>query len=270
MRLYYSLPLSCGITVIVMYITGGSIADISTRLTIAIASLCCVISAGFVLNNVCDIAVDRINCPDRCLESIDISTKAALILSAVLFALGISLASFCGWEFLCLMAVIILGLTVYDIFSKKMGFFKAPLVALLATMLYPLAFTIAEPVQTLRLNVLYFHPVWFFLTALAYEMLKDIRDRKGDSTVATSFADYRCKSWFLPLARIIAVTAGIITLIPSVLDYCGYIYLTAAIIAVLITIAACLAKPVLAIKLLYAEVVVITAGSLMDLLVFAP
>ena len=151
MRLYYSLPLSCGLIVIVLYVTGGDIAAIGNRLIIAVVSLCSVISAGYVLNDVCDIAVDKINCPHRCLESIGVSPKAALTMSAILFALGIILACFCGWRFLCLISAIILGLTAYDIFSKKMGLFKAPLVALLATLLYPLAFTIAQPVQTLRL-----------------------------------------------------------------------------------------------------------------------
>ena len=137
--------------------------------------------------------------------------------------------------------------------------------------LYPLAFTLTDPIQTARLKVLFIHPVWLFLTSVGYEMLKDIRDFKGDRKInSPAIADYSPKKSFLYISRIIIVTASLITLLPFVLGYCKEIYLLASIGAIILAILATRKKPTTAIRYIYAQIFLITAGSVVDLLVFGP
>jgi geranylgeranylglycerol-phosphate geranylgeranyltransferase len=267
-RLYYSLPLSLGMVVIVAYIVGGDLVSVGVSLVTAFLALCCSISGGYVLNDVCDVAVDAINCPNRMMPAGRVSRRAALICSAVLFAVGLVLASFCGWPFLLVLSLITAGLIVYDIYSKRIGLFKDVLVAVLVTSLYPLAFTLAKPVETSVLKSLYIFPVWLFLSAFSYEMLKDIRDIKGDSYGNKPLSTYCHSRLFAVSARVIAVTASLITALPFVLGYCRFIYLGCSVVAILLALFSLRFPPGKAIRFIYAEIFLIAGGSMVDLLVF--
>lgn len=268
MRLYYSIPLSMGMVVIVAYIVGGDLVSVGYSLVTAFLALCCSISAGYVFNDVCDVAIDAINCPNRMMPAGRVSQRAALICSASLFALGLTLAIFCGWQFLLVLSMIAVGLTLYDIYSKRIGLFKDILVAVLVTSLYPLAFTLAKPVETSVLKSLYIFPVWLFLSALSYEMLKDIRDIKGDSHGNKPLSTYCHSKQFELSARIIAIVASLITVLPFVLGYCRLIYLGCSVVAILLALFSLKFPPGKAIRFIYAEVFLIAGGSMVDLMVF--
>ena len=271
MRLYYSLPLSAGLIVILAYITGGNLDSIDSSVTMAFAALCCVISGGYVLNDVCDIAVDAINTPQRMLPRRMVPRKIALAFSIILFVIGITLASLCGLRYMMMLALVAAGLVFYDIFGKRLGIFKDVLVAALTTSLYPLAFTLAQPLQSPALRSLYIFPAWLFLTAMGYEMLKDIQDFKGDSAATDDRFQRGCdKPKFLFTARTIIFIASLLTILPFALGYCRWIYLASSIIAITLASLSLKYPPQKAIPFIYAEVFLITAGSLVDLLVFAP
>ncbi len=268
-RLYYSLPFSLGFIVIVYYLTGGKIINY-LDLILAVSVLFGVISGGYVLNDVCDIDADRINEPSKVLPSKKIKRKSAFIFSITLFfsAILISLLIF-NLKFFIGIVLVISLLVFYDIFSKKLGILKEIIVAILMTSLYPLAFIFKEPVQTPRLNVLFIHPFWLFMTAMGYEMLKDVRDHKGDEKIATVLSVCR-QSWFLKLSKFLLFAGSLITLIPYILGFCKEIYLATAISAVILAGVAIFKKPVKAIPLIYIEVFLITAGSMADLIVYGP
>ena len=267
MRLYYSLPLSCGLVVIAGYVAGGDFGSIGFLFIPAVGSLFLVISAGYVLNDVCDRTVDAINSPERVLPKGTIAAKAALIHSVALFAIGILLAGFCGGRFFAVLILVVFGLVIYDLYSKKMGIFKNIMAAALTVSLYPLSFALVEPVITPRLHSLYIFPVWLFLTAIGYEMLKDIRDVKGDSILNGS-RSYCTHPGFLLSTRIIILASALLTVLPYALGYCKQIYLACSIVAVVLAVLSSKQSPVKAIRLVYIEVFLITAGSLADLWVF--
>ncbi|MBW8014823.1 MAG: hypothetical protein FVQ82_01430 [Planctomycetes bacterium] len=270
MRLYYSLPLSLGMVVIVAYIVGGDLASVGYSLVKAFLALCCCISAGYVLNDVCDIAIDAINCPNRMMPAGRVSPGAALICSASLFAAGLTMASFCRWQFFLALSMISAGLIAYDLYSKRIGFLKDILVAALVTSIYPLAFTLAKPVETSVLKSLYIFPVWLFLSALSYEMLKDIRDIKGDTYGNQKPQSTYCQSkQFKVSARIIAVAASFITVLPFALGYCRSIYLGCSVAAIVLALFSLKFPPGRAIRFIYAEVFLIAGGSMVDLMVFS-
>jgi geranylgeranylglycerol-phosphate geranylgeranyltransferase len=264
MRPYYALPLSCGFIVILLYLRGGTLEGIQNIALWSVAALACLISGADVLNDIFDIEVDRINSPRRPLPSGHVTLSTAIALAVVLFVSSLACAAMCGGSFLLGITIVAAILITYDICGKRMGLVRNFLVAAAAVSLYPLAFALADPVQTPRLNVLYIHPAWFFLTALGYEMLKDIRDRSGDALI--SRRKYAFDKWFHVLARMVLITASLIALLPFLLGYCGIVYLTAAIISLVLYILACRLAPVPAIRLIYAAVALITLGSLLDIL----
>ena len=269
MRLYYSLPLSCGLIVIVAYVTAGDFGAVDSPVTLVFLSLCSTISGAYVLNDVCDVAVDAINCPQKMLPRGMVTRKIALAWSITLFAIGIVLAYFCRWPYVIMLATITAGLILYDLFSKRLGIFKDVLVAVLVTSLYPLALTLARPVSGPALKSLFIFPVWLFFTAMGYEMLKDIRDFKGDSQARVKLFQRCCdKPKFLFAARIIIFSASVLTVLPFVLGYCKWIYLVSSAGAITLAGLSLKCPPIKAIRFIYVEVFLITAGSMVDLMVF--
>ncbi|MBW8036157.1 MAG: hypothetical protein FVQ79_11130 [Planctomycetes bacterium] len=271
MRLYYSLPLAGGFVVILAYLTGGNLKSISGKTMLSFGSLFCVISAGYVLNDICDIVVDRINCPLRPLAHGKVNIKTAMVLAVILFAAAIVLAWHCTPMFFAGITMLAVMLVLYDFLSKRIGIFKDILVAFLTTSLYPLAFTVTGASDSLRVNVLYILPVWLFFTAMGYEMLKDVRDTIGDRVIdGRALNNLSTKTWFLPAARIIIITASLTATLPFFLGYCKWVYLLASSVSVILAIVAAFKKPAVAIRYVYAEIFLITFGSILDLVVFGP
>jgi geranylgeranylglycerol-phosphate geranylgeranyltransferase len=269
-RLYYSLPLACGIVVILSYLTANNLGGIVDKTIFAVSGLFCVIAGGYVLNDVCDIETDRINNPEKTLPAGKVRARTAVIFAGVLFAVGLVFAALCTGKFFAGVLVIVLALIFYDLYSKRLGVFKNVVVALLTISLYPLAFTITAPTESARLSVLFIHPVWFFLTTIAYQMLKDITDAEGDEAVSKGQISYRRKKSFLTAARCLTVLAGLILLVPSILGCCKEIYLGAAIMGVMLAVVSAGQRPRKAIFFIYAQVLVITLGSFVDLMVLGP
>ena len=200
-----------------------------------------------------------------------VTRKTASVFSCILFILGIALASPCGRRFFSVLMLIAFGLVMYDLYSKKMGIFKDILVAILTTSLYPLSFALTETVSTPRTNALYIFPVWLFLTTVGYEILKDIRDIKGDSILRDKqHGSYCTNPGFLLSARIIILTASLLTVLPYVLGYCKQIYLASSLLAIVLAMLSLKQPPAKAIRFIYAEVFLITAGSMADLWVYGP
>ncbi len=268
MRLYYTLPFAIGFVVIVLYLRDGNIAAVSSSLALGVAALFFTIGGGYVLNSICDIRADIVNCPVRVLTLEKAGKINASIFSIILFIAAMVCGAFVSWRFCTGIVLISLGLIFYDLFSKRIGFFKDILVALLMISLYPLAFLFSEPVDGPRLNVLFIHPAWLFFTAMGYEMLKDIVDIRGDERISRySVAIWSKAPWFNIMARVFIMIGGILALLPSLLWYCQWIYLVAAIIAATIAALSCRVRPQIAIRFIYLEVVLVTLGALLDIII---
>ncbi|MBE0535095.1 MAG: UbiA family prenyltransferase [Phycisphaerae bacterium] len=271
MRLYYTVPIAAGLPVIIAYVTAGNIRPIGADVLLASFSLGCVIAATYVLNDVCDVTADRINRPRHVLVGACVLRRTAASCSICLFAVGMIFAAACNRHFFLVMAAVCMLAVFYDLFSKRIGLFKVILVALLMTSLYPLALALAAPADSPRLNALYIFPLWLFLSALGYEMLKDIRDADGDAAVSPrSIARHSRKPGFLAAARVIALFAGALSTLPALLGCCGGIYLGTSLVAVGLMIASTFSPPARAIPLIYVQVFLVTVGSLVDLLVLTP
>ena len=64
------------------------------------------------------------------------------------------------------------------------------------------------------------------------------------------------------------MTAGLLSMLPYLLGYCKLIYLTSSIVTIALAVWSLKLPAAKAIPLVYAGVVLITVGSLADLLVF--
>ncbi len=271
MRLYYTIPIAGGLLVILAYATAGNFGLVGVDGLAAALSLGCVIAATYVLNDICDVPADRVNRPCGVVVGTRIRRAAAMSCSSVLFVGGLAAAAACNVRFLAVMAGVCVLAVFYDLYSKRIGLFKVIVVAVLMTALYPLAFAAVLPVDSPRLRALYIFPVWLFLSAVSYEMLKDVRDAEGDTAVsARSIGRYSRRAGFLTAARMIAVAAGAVSPLPALLGYCGGIYLATSVVAAGLMIASVFCGPRLAIAFIYVQVFVVTVGSLVDLLVLGP
>jgi 4-hydroxybenzoate polyprenyltransferase len=270
-RLHYSLPLMAGFAVIVMYLTDGALHPVAGRLVTACLSLFLVMAGGYSLNDLCDMATDRINHPTRVLVSAELSRSFALWLTLSSFLAGVVLAALCTWAFCLGIGLVIAVLIFYDLYSKTLGIFKDILVAGLATSLYPLAYALVGPGSSARARTLLIHPVWFFLTALSYEMLKDIRDIKGDQATAPAGGmRHSGRPWFRTLRHVPLLAGALLLPLPYVLGYCRWVYLVFILMAFYCVVRTVLSKTKPALHYIYVEVALVTLGSWLDLLICGP
>lgn len=265
MRLHYALPLSSGLAVIVYYVVGGHRDALPPYLPWACLSLFCMIAGAYVMNDCCDIASDRINHPQRLLVTGSLSRSSALVASGLFFLGGLPMALPCPPASRLVIILVGIGLIGYNLYSKRVGILKDFWVAILATSLYPLALTLVNTADSMRVRVLWFHPIWFFCTTVAYEMLKDIGDAPGDQAMHPVKSHYSAQPWFHQLYPKIIGLSLFFLLPPWLLGYCGWIYFVAMSGALLCGIIAMRASTRRAIQCLYMAVVLVTLGSLMDL-----
>ena len=274
MRLYYSLPFAAGFIVILTYLTCGYVDMIIDKAILAFFAYFCIISAGYVLNDYFDIETDRINSPDRPLPDGQISPAYAAGFSIILFAVGITLAFSCTRNFGLFISATSLLLIFYDIFSKKIGIFKVIIIGIMLTSLYPASLTVSQPfslpIYKPRLAILLIHPFWIFLTAIGYEMLKDLRDMPGDKKMYPNLFPITNTRRYLKLARILLITGAAFALIPCILHLGQIVYTVSAFAAFICVAQSNKQQPVHAIRLIYISVALITSGSLIDFLVFGP
>lgn len=269
LRLHYCVPLTAGYAVILMYLTQGSFASLPRAWPLAFASLFCAMAGAYAINDLWDRASDRINHPHRVLIRGDVSPRQAGIAGAVLSGLSLLCAGACGLRFVIVMVCIALSLLIYNRWSKQWGLLKALWVAMMVTSLYPMAWALAGPGQGARVRTLWIHALWLFLTGLGYEMLKDIRDVEGDAAAGhRDKAMLRTRPWYRMLLRVALISGGLIVLLPFLLAYCQWVYGVIAVCAVLLALAASFAPIKTALACVYAEVVLVTLGSLADALVF--
>ncbi len=269
LRLHYCLPLTAGYGVIVLYLTQGQHQSLRGTWPLAFVSLFCVMAGGYALNDLWDQASDKINHPQRVLITGQVSPFIAGFSAVVLFALSLFCAGACGLRFLAIMGPVALSLLIYNRWSKQWGILKAMWVAMMVTSLYPLAWALAGSGIGVRVKTLGIHAVWLFLTAMAYEMLKDIRDVKGDAVAGSQAgAIVRTRPWYRLVLRSVLMGGAVMVLVPFVLGYCKWVYGVVAACAAVLACAASFAPLKIALACVYIEVVLITLGSLADALVF--
>jgi len=225
-------PLNCVITFLSVLLGGWlGTSTVPSPLLLAALSAAFITGGGNVLNDLCGVAEDKINKPQRPLPSGRLSSKTATIFTIFLLLLGLSLGFTLPTPTPLIAVIAVIGLVFYNIWLKGV-----PLIGnLLVGALGGLAFLYGGfATQTV-------HPaLWPALFAtlfhLGREILKDLEDIAGDQILSGSTLPL---SWGKTSARasVICIFSILILLLPlpAILDIYGTPYLIlVGILAVLL------------------------------------
>lgn len=267
-RLYYTVPMALACLLTMVYARGGDMAGHWTTDLLATVSLALVIAAGYVLNDVIDVRVDRVNAPRRPVASGRVGRTAAGRFAAALLVVGLVVAGFTNPAYLVALSAVALLLVVYDLFSKRLGVGKQVMVAVLMTCIYPLAVARTGWPSGPRGPSLVVFPIWLLLTSFGYEVLKDLRDAGGDSEVSgrTTSLQRRPGLWRRIASATILVAVPLLVL-PFWLG-CGMVYLGVAAPSAALGVASVFVGIRRAIMLVYAEVFGVGLAALADVMVY--
>ncbi|NLB74916.1 MAG: UbiA family prenyltransferase [Crenarchaeota archaeon] len=143
-------------------------------------SMAFIASAGFAINDYFDRESDAVIKPNRPIPSGALSKKTALIISGVLFALGLLLSFFINWLSFVIIAVDSLLLLVYSYLVKRKSGFAANL---LMGVLTGTAFLYGQATitGTITLVSLSLYPIAF--GTIGGNVLRDIFSEEGDAKV---------------------------------------------------------------------------------------
>lgn len=265
-RPYYAAPMALTYLLTVYYATGGQLDGRWLAACLSTAALALVIAAGYALNDVCDVAIDRLNAPHRPIPSGRVSRRTAAVCAIVLLAAGLALGAPCGAAFFASLSAVAAGLVLYDVFSKRMGAGKPLVVAALMTSIYPLALALAGGATGPRAATLAVFPAWLFPTAFGYELLKDLRDAVGDRTVVPrgTSLQRRPALWRRIAAAAIVLPAPLL-LLPAWMG-CKWVYLIGAVAAAILAAASAFVSVRRAILLVYAECLLAALAAAADVL----
>lgn len=203
----------------------------------------CVSATGMIINDITDIKVDRINCPERVLPSGRLSIQTAKILFGVYVLGGFVLA------FLTLNAVVVfiavLGtfLTIaYSIKLKRQGFIGNLFVALLTAS----AILLGGALQG-RLDIAIWPALVAFLINVGREITKGIDDYGGDAQTGVKTLAVRFGPKFAAkMATCFLVATIMVAFIPYILLYFSMVYFVCLLgidILLLVVIARLLRDP---------------------------
>ncbi|MBN2014132.1 MAG: UbiA family prenyltransferase [Candidatus Altiarchaeota archaeon] len=182
--------------------------------------------AGNALNDYCDSEIDRINKPNRPIPSGRISRSDTLMLSTVLFLLGLGFSK--SINDLCLMIAFLnsIILVVYGIYSKKMLLVSNLGISFLVSSLFVfgVAATVQEGENILQkfgvegISLITIITACAFLITMAREVIKDIEDIKGDKekyavTLPISIGETRTKK----IASAFTLIAILLSLLPFII-----------------------------------------------------
>lgn len=134
-------------------------------------------AGGNVVNDYCDRAIDAVNRPDRPIPAGDITPRAALIFSGILFAAGLAACLFASP--LCLAIAVFNSalLVLYAVSFKRLALVGNAAVSYLSASIFLFGGALISPegfVQNIPVATI------TFLAMLSRELFKDVEDMQGD------------------------------------------------------------------------------------------
>lgn len=150
--------------------------------------ICAVVSGMFitaganVINDICDLEIDRINKPRRMLPSGRISVRSARLYTIILLACGVIFSIFVG-----IFAAIIAACSTFLVMVYSLWLKRKPLIGnLVVSLVSALAFVfgaLAACVKTSQWQTGLLPALFAFLFHFGREVVKDLEDQVGDRAV---------------------------------------------------------------------------------------
>jgi len=213
------------------YLAGGQSILITKPALLAVPIVWLIVAGNNVVNDLCDIQVDRIQKPHRVLPSGRLGISKASILASLLFISGLILASVISTpSFMIALAASILGI-VYSFYLKSSVLLGNAVVGLLSGLSVIYGAVVISRIDNRVLLAAGFVFVFVFIR----EILKTIADLDGDSqlgvtTIATRIGSRDTFDLFTCLAAIFVV----ITALPWFVKYAPNRYLLAIFLGIYI------------------------------------
>jgi len=136
------------------------------------------VSAGNVLNDFCDIEIDRINKPFRPIPSGRVKKPSALAFAIVLFVIGTGLGLFVNWIAFSVACMVSALLVLYTVKMRRLLLVGNVVVGLLTGLTF-----ISGGIAVGVIGGAIIPAVFAFLFTAGREIVKDIQDVKGDEAV---------------------------------------------------------------------------------------
>ncbi len=175
-----------------------------------------IMAGGNVINDYCDIEIDRVNKADRPLPSGRISPGHALRLSIILFVLGIFFSIFINSAALLIAIFVALGLVFYSFRLKRTLLAGNIAVSLFSALAFLYGSLAVDRWQQALI------PAGFaFLFHLGREIVKDVQDQAADLTGAATTLPIRFGT-----RTALAVASGVFSLLilATLVPYCMSMY----------------------------------------------
>ena len=263
-RLHYVVPFSLMHLLTVYYARGGGMAGAWGGALRSAGALALLVASSYVMNDVLDVAVDRINAPRRPIAASRVRRRTAVAWCVVLAIAALALGATCRWPFPIVLAGVACGLGAYNLLSKRLGAAKQLCVAVLVTSIYPLAIAQAGGVTGNRAATLAVFPVWWFLTVFAYELFKDLQDAEGDLRVASRPSPVHRRPTRWRRLGVAALWSGALLLVGPALLGCGWVYAAFAAAAMCAALAAGFVPVRQTIRLVYVECLLVGVAATAD------
>jgi len=166
--------LAAAAVILAIIVGKGDIFYISLAIP-AIVAVSCITAAGNVINDYCDVKIDKINQPSRPLPSGRVSLESAKFFAFLLFTVGIFFSLFL--PLLCIIIAVANSflLVIYAMFFKKSGFLGNLIVSCMIASLFVFG---AAPTGQIIIGV--FLAIMAFFASAVREVLKDMEDVLGD------------------------------------------------------------------------------------------
>ncbi len=219
---------ACGVAV-GAYLTSPHWLSTDTLLTgLAVFFVC---AGGNALNDACDIAIDRISHPQRVLVRGALSRRTALVMTVILMALGLVLASLVNVWVVAIGAAGILLTVMYDLRLKQAPLAGNLVVALSAGLTFLIGGAAADPERWLILPGPIIPAVFAIFFHLVREIVKDVEDRDGDLRAGIKTLPSRIGVKPALIVALAAMTLLIIlTVVPFLLGWFGLRYLVLGVV----------------------------------------
>lgn len=235
-------PIIMGLSVIlgeiIVYKTGLQVQEV----VFGFFTMFFLTGSAFVVNDVLDIEIDRINAPHRPLITGEMSEKAAIYYGILLAILGLSFSVLLSLHALAFALFAYFLSLLYNLFAKKTGFIGNVLVSLAISTTIPFGAIIMKEINN---QFVWLIALLMFLSNTGREITKGIADAAGDRmkkirSVALVYGPHyaaKLAAVFYVLISIIGPVffhmievSNLSLLIPTILAEAGFVYSSISLI----------------------------------------
>jgi geranylgeranylglycerol-phosphate geranylgeranyltransferase len=202
--------------------------QINRDILLAAFSTALITTGANVINDICDVVIDKINKPDRPLPAQKLSTMEALMYFIIVYIIGWVLAALINASMFIIAVSVSILLIFYSLKFKRTILFGNLVVSFSTAMAF-----IYGGLAVGRVKATLFPAVFAFLFHLGREIIKDLQDIHGDRQAgAVTFAVKYGHKPSVYLTLFVFLILILVTLIPYILTIYSLVYLLVVILGI--------------------------------------